>query len=146
MKEILHWQNSAAISSPIFSCFAARSFCWQLTERSGGQIRNDYKSNREAQYIKNGRCTRIALCVHTTRIETEIEIFNILWAILHNLVHNFSSLLKPDCTYRLPCVGRHISPIDLHDILLRIVSALRCARETNISVSIRRQPTISSIN
>jgi hypothetical protein len=45
-----------------FSCFATRCVCWLLLENTGGGIRNDQNSGREAKSISNGCSVWDALC------------------------------------------------------------------------------------
>jgi hypothetical protein len=64
-------QNSAAISFPIFSCFAKRCLCCYLLESSRGRIRNYYKSGGGPQLKRSDRVARVALCAHSARIKAK---------------------------------------------------------------------------
>jgi hypothetical protein len=49
MKRDTSYEKFGGNFSPSFSCFATKCLCWQLPESSGGQIKNDYNPDGDAQ-------------------------------------------------------------------------------------------------
>jgi hypothetical protein len=68
VKEIICRQNSASISHQV-SLASLLDVSAGNCKRSGGQIRNDYKSDGDAQQIINGHGATVTLCAYPTRTE-----------------------------------------------------------------------------